>query len=45
LQKDWINGLNERSGSEHQGLDDQVIVRCYSLQSIMAIRAFKEELA
>ena len=39
-----IQGLNERSGSEHQGLDNEVIVRSYALDSIKALRAFHEEL-
>lgn len=45
IPKHCIQGLNERSGSEHQGLDDKVIVRCFALDSIKAIRAFHEELA
>lgn len=45
IPKDEIDGLNERSGSEHQGLDNEVIVRTYSLDSIVKLRAFHEELA
>jgi hypothetical protein len=44
IAKDAIEGLNERSGSEHQGLDNEVIVRTYALDSIVALRAFGEEL-
>ena len=40
------HGLNEKTGSEHQGLerDKQVIVRTYCIDSITAIRAFGTEL-
>lgn len=44
ILKEEIIGLNERSGSEHQNLDDQVIVRTYAIESIVALRAFHEEL-
>ncbi len=44
LNKDEIIGLNERSGSEHQNLDREVIVRCYKLESIQAIRLLGTEL-
>jgi hypothetical protein len=44
IPKEMVLGLNERSGSEHQGLEEQVIVRAYKLSSIVALRAFKEEL-
>ena len=41
-----INGLNERTGSEHQGLErsKQVIVRTYAIESIVALRAMGSEL-
>ena len=39
-----IAGLNERSGSEHQGLENEVIVRTFCLDNIKALRAFQEEL-
>mgnify|MGYP000406757741 CR=1 FL=1 len=44
MLKDDIQGLNERSGSEHQGLEKEVIVRTYALDSIVSLRAFHEEL-
>lgn len=43
--KESITGLNEKSGSEHQGLENEVIVRTYALDSIVKLRAFHEELA
>lgn len=39
-----IIGLREETGSEKQGLEDSVIVRTFSLESIKALRAFSEEL-
>lgn len=47
IAKEQVQGLNERTGSEHQGLSDerQVIVRTFALDSIVALRAFHEELA
>lgn len=47
IAKEAIQGLNERSGAEHQGLEseNEVIVRTFSLESIEALRAFNEELA
>lgn len=44
IPKDYIIGLPDKSGSEHQGLDDQVIVRTYAIESIVAIRAMGSEL-
>lgn len=46
VPKERIAGLDDKSGSEHQGLeeDNQVIVRTFALESIVALRAFKEEL-
>lgn len=44
IPKGEIKGLDDRTGSEHQGLDSQVIVRTFALESIVALRAFKEEL-
>lgn len=45
IPKQEIIGLNERSGSEHQGLENEVIVRAYKLSSITGLRAFGEVLA
>lgn len=46
IEKQSIIGLNERTGSEHQGLErnSQVIVRTYAIDSIQAIRCFGDEL-
>jgi hypothetical protein len=44
IPKDRIDGIDDKTGSEKQGLDDQVIVRTFALESIVALRAFKEEL-
>lgn len=44
IPKANIPGLDDRSGSEHQGLEDEVIVRAYALDSIIALRAFGDEL-
>lgn len=45
IEKKDIIGLNDRTGSEHQGLErnKQVIVRTYAIDSIVALRAFKSE--
>jgi hypothetical protein len=40
----FVRGLNEKSGSEHQNLSDEVIVRTFKLSSIVSLRAFHEEL-
>jgi hypothetical protein len=45
LSKDQIEGLDDRTGSEHQNLEDQVIVRTYALDSIVGLRAFNESLS
>jgi hypothetical protein len=44
IAKEQILGFNDKSGSEHQGLerDSQVIVRTYAADSIRCIRAFSE---
>ena len=39
-----IIGLPDRSGSEHQGLDNEVIVRTFALESIEGLRAMKYRL-
>lgn len=39
-----IEGLPETTGSEKQGLEDEVIVRTFALDSIKALRAFNEQL-
>lgn len=44
IDKANIPGLPDTTGSEHQGLENEVIVRAYKLDSIVAIRAFGEEL-
>lgn len=46
VPKERIQGLDDKSGSEHQGLEEgnQVIVRTFALDSIVHLRAFKEEL-
>jgi hypothetical protein len=46
INKEAITGLNEKTGSEHQGLERsrQVIVRTYDINSIQAIRCFGDEL-
>lgn len=44
VPKSNILGINERSGSEHQNLESEVIVRAYKLSSIVSLRAFHEEL-
>lgn len=45
IDKDDIIGLKETSGSEGQGLENEVIVRAFALESILAIRAMNNELA
>jgi hypothetical protein len=44
IPKQNIPGLPDKDGSEHQGLDNSVIVRSYKLSSIVALRAMSEEL-
>jgi hypothetical protein len=46
IAKEAIEGLSNRTGSEHQGLErsKQVIVRTYAIDSITAIRCFGNEL-
>lgn len=44
IPKDRIIGLSDKSGSEHQGLETEVIVRTFGLDSIVSFRAFKEEI-
>jgi hypothetical protein len=44
IPKENIPGLPVHSGSEHQGLDKQVIVRAYKISSITGLRAFGNEL-
>jgi hypothetical protein len=39
-----IIGLPDRSGSEHQGLDKEVIVRTFCLESIQGLRAMRYQL-
>lgn len=47
IPKEAIQGLNERSGAEGQGLtaENEVIVRTFALESIISLRAFNKELA
>jgi hypothetical protein len=46
IPKQAIQGLNEKTGSEHQGLErsEQVIVRTYAIDSIVALRCMRTEL-
>lgn len=46
ISKYEIQGLSDRTGSEHQGLErsKQVIVRTYAIDSIVGIRAFGQVL-
>jgi hypothetical protein len=46
IEKENIIGLSDKTGSEHQGLErsNQVIVRTYCIDSIMAIRAMGAEI-
>jgi hypothetical protein len=46
IQKEQIEGLSDKTGSEHQGLErsKQVIVRTYAVDSIVAIRCMGVEL-
>lgn len=45
INKNDIPGLEDRTGSEHQGLDNQVVVRAYKISSITGLRAYGEEYA
>lgn len=45
IAKEAIEGLPDKTGSEHQGLESQVIVRAYKVESIKAIRAMGESLS
>lgn len=44
IDRESVQGLSERTGSEHQGLENEVIVRTFKIDSIRSIRAFQEEL-
>lgn len=39
IPKESIEGLPDKSGSEHQGLSNEVIVRAYKVESLVSVRA------